>query len=611
MAGRKVARGGLGAVAILSMLVASCSHSPRGDPPAATQAAASTGEIGGGTVSGEEARLNTAESHYAITGLGRVDGYPTLDECRSGVLSSLSIVHPWQGSVELDQVRCLEVRLQEGEFIRAAVEMDTAGFRSMAAFGLEIYAPGRFTPVQRWSVSNVTSTRGNLSWEAIAGGSYHVLLRYTFALPQAPEIPARVWIESVESPDQVQARREALARDARVDWLRENANPIRSISPDDTDFSDLEFLRDALRDVRIVLLGEADHNAGTDFIARSRLVKFLHQELDFDVLAFEAPLHGMAAAWDSIRAGAPVRDALRTGLWGFWSHAEQMQSLVAYIGEQAGGDRPLEVAGFDNRPWIDPWRRNTLPRFATDLGEFLRRQGTPGALGDPGSPEYAILEVLAGQRSFVDHPAPEEQAAFLRAIDGTVAQLGASTEKEARFWAEALRGAGCHARYEGGIGDTREDERCFRDVQMGEHLLWLANERYPDRKIVAWAATAHVMRDPEFRDGRLTGPAMGKVLWDALGEESYAIGMTSYRHTEDSIVTDQHLMPEFEELMEAAGFDHAVVDLREAAREGTWLGGSFLARPNMHFTEQRIWSEVLDALFFVREQEPRRQVRNP
>jgi erythromycin esterase len=530
------------------------------------------------------------------------------EECRSGVLSALSIVQPWRGAVEREQVHCLQLRLEEGEFVRTVVEADTAGFANdMAGFGVEVYAPGWSTPVLSLFVSDRAGL--NLSWEASAGGSYYILLRYVFS--EAPEIPARVWIESVESPDQVKARREALARDARVDLLRENAHPIRSISPDDTDFSDLEFLRHALRDVRIVLLGEADHNAGTDFTARSRLVKFLHQELDFDVLAFEAPLHGTALAWYSIRAGAPVRDALRTGLWGFWSHAEQMQSLVAYIGEQAGGDRPLEVAGFDNRPWIDPWRRNTLPRFAVELGEFLRTQGTPGALGDPGSPEFAILEVLAGQRAFDPQPAPEEQTAFLRAIEATVAELEASTEKAARFWAEALRGVGCHARYEGGIGDAREDERCFRDVQMGEHLLWLANERYPDRKIIAWAATSHVMRAPEYHDGRVTGPAMGKVVWDALGEESYAIGMTSYRHTEDSFITDQHPAPEFEELMEAAGFDHGFVDLRQAAREGTWLGGSFLARPNGHLTEQRIWSEVLDALFFVREQEPRRQVRNP
>jgi erythromycin esterase len=542
----------------------------------------------------------------------RIDAETELpEECRSGALSSLSLVHPWQGEVERDHVRCLQVRLQEGEFVRVVVEMDTTGFNNTAGFGMEVYAPGQSTP-QRWSLSNATSTAQNLSWEATGAGPYHVLLRYFFVWPEpAPAIPARVWIESVESPDQVKARREALARDARVDWLRENANPIRSVSPDDTDFSDLEFLRHALRDVRIVLLGEADHDAGTDFLARSRLVRFLHQEMDFDVLAFEAPLHGAALAWDSIRAGAPVRDAIRLGIWGFWSHAEQMQPLVTYIGEQARGDRPLEVAGFDFRPWIDPWTRNTPPQFAEDLAGFLRRQGTQSPLGDPGSPEYAILEVLAGQRAFQDHPVAEDQAAFFRAIDGTVAQLQASTEQEARFWAEALRGAGCHARYDGGLGDPREHARCFRDVQMGEHLLWLANERYPDRKIIAWAATSHVMRNPKFHDGHSTGPAMGKIVWDAIGEESYAIGMTSYRGTEDSIVIDQHLLPEFEELMEATGFRHALVDLREAARQGTWPGGTFLARPNGHHTEQRRWSDVLDALFFVREQEPRRQVQHP
>jgi hypothetical protein len=292
---------------------------------------------------------------------------PLPEACRADAVSELSILHQWRGSVVRDRVACLQLRLQEGEFIRAAVEMDAAGIRNMAAFGLEIYAPGWSTPVRKGILFYWNPTR-NLSWEAVAGGSYYVLLRYAFS--EAPEIPARVSIESVESPDQVKARRAALPRDARVDWLRENAHPIRSISPDDTDSSDLEFLRDALRDVRIVLLGEADHDAGTHFTARSRLVKFLHQELDFDVLAFEAPLHGMAAAWDSIRTGAPVRDALRTGLWGFWSHAEQMQSLVAYIGEQAGGDRPLEVAGFDNRPWIDlPW---TLESSCGDRAHRVR-----------------------------------------------------------------------------------------------------------------------------------------------------------------------------------------------------------------------------------------------
>ena len=36
----------------------------------------------------------------------------------------LSLTHPWQGHVEMNQVRHLEVELQAGEFVRAMVEMD-------------------------------------------------------------------------------------------------------------------------------------------------------------------------------------------------------------------------------------------------------------------------------------------------------------------------------------------------------------------------------------------------------------------------------------------------------------------------------------------------------
>jgi len=533
------------------------------------------------------------------------------EECRYGVLSVLSLVYPWQGDVELGNVQCLEIRLQKGEFVRAVVEMDTSGIEDLAMFDIEIYAPGDAGLIQSSHVSTATHTRQNVSWGAAAEGSYHLLLRNFYVWPEnLSKLPARVWIQSLESPDQVKARSEALVRDPRVDWLRENSNPIRSISPEDTDFTDLEQLHENLDGVRVVLLGEAGHNAGTDFLARSRLVKFLHHEMDFDVLAFEAPLHGMAVAWDSVRAGAPVRDALRLGLWGFWSHAEQMQPLVNYIGEQAAGERPLEVAGFDYRPWIDPWTRNTPAQFAEDLVDFLRREGLQSPLADPESPEYDILKVLAGQRNFEEQPGQQQQALFLQAINETVVRLESLTEMEGRFWAEALRGLGCFVRDQAGFGEGAEPD-CFRDYQMGKHLLWLINERYSDRKIIVWAATAHIMRDPEYMHaGSGTGPAMGKLLWDEIGEESYAIGMTSYAGMEGDIVTDQHHLSEFEQLMEAAGFDYAFVNLRKAAREGSWLSGSFPARPRGHHTEVRRWSDFLDAFLFVREQEPSRQVED-
>src|SRR4051812_15253729 len=76
-------------------------------------------------------------------------------------------------------------------------------------------------------------------------------------------------------------------RDARIAWLQANSAPLRSIDPADTDFADLEPLARAIGDARIVMLGEQTHGDGATFLAKCRLVHFLHERLGFDVLSFE------------------------------------------------------------------------------------------------------------------------------------------------------------------------------------------------------------------------------------------------------------------------------------------------------------------------------------
>src|SRR6476646_1280732 len=80
-------------------------------------------------------------------------------------------------------------------------------------------------------------------------------------------------------------------REARVAWLKEHAVGLRSIDPADEDFADLEPLRKVIGDARIVQLGEQSHGDGATFHAKARLIKFLHQKMGFDVLAFESGLY--------------------------------------------------------------------------------------------------------------------------------------------------------------------------------------------------------------------------------------------------------------------------------------------------------------------------------
>lgn len=145
------------------------------------------------------------------------------------------------------------------------------------------------------------------------------------------------------APGAAQRATEGLSRDPRVAWLKENVLRIRSINPDDQDFRDLEPLRAALEGIRLVLLGEADHGSGSDFLAKTRLVKFLHSELGFDVLAFETPMYDMTVVWQSLLAGMPPRDALFAGQprKGDANAAPRGVSRRASARQTAVGDRRL------------------------------------------------------------------------------------------------------------------------------------------------------------------------------------------------------------------------------------------------------------------------------
>lgn len=71
-------------------------------------------------------------------------------------------------------------------------------------------------------------------------------------------------------------------------WPASAVVPIRSIDPEDDNFADLRPLKKYLGKARIIQLGEQSHGDGATFFAKQRLIRFLHKEMGFNVLAWEA-----------------------------------------------------------------------------------------------------------------------------------------------------------------------------------------------------------------------------------------------------------------------------------------------------------------------------------
>lgn len=256
--------------------------------------------------------------------------------------------------------------------------------------------------------------------------------------------------------------------------------------------------------------------------------------------------------------------------------------------------------------------------FADDLLGFLSDRGVGGPLVNRDSPEFGVLQGLAQERyryGVAARPDVSTVRAFLSAVEQSLLAVSAMPDERALQWAQILRNVACHTRF---VMRNPEIGACNRDEQMAKNLSWLATERYRDRKIIVWAATAHAARLPELLDFGPeggSGRSMGHHITLAFGLKGYVIGMTSYTgrssRPDREIIADQHPAAEFEELMASAGFEYGLLDLRRWAAKGSWPAGEFSARPIGHVARSAVWNDLLDALFFVREQEPRQEIEEP
>jgi erythromycin esterase len=539
-------------------------------------------------------------------------------------LTRLTLLELRSGHLNTGETQCFGVSLQRGEFIRVSLKIEAGYIR------VRVLEPCEHNPILvswDWGQEYLGTPTFPIAFEASTSGLYILEL----------SVPVMSWSEAVGFELQIDewlsaktqtALREDLRNDPRTAFLREHATAIRSIDPADEDFSDLEFLREQLDGVRVLLLGEGGpgHGGGSELEAKTRIVEFLHREMGFNVLAFESGLFGTSSAWRALQTDEDPRRAFLKGVFGVWGWSKQVQPLIHYLAASARSNHPLEMTGFDIQ------FSGTAPResLLLNLREFLTQNGIDGPLSDPGSTPSRIMEGILENRFRDDRqhlPEPAEQAKLLESLRATAAQVERTVSgRDGLFWAQVLRSGSVQAGlYLDNLRNGNRDSWVYfraRDRQMAENLLWLIDTYYRGHKIIVWTHILHAMRNPHYTTiSREPGFTMGHGAWEALGEESFVIGFTSYTGAsgcitcdegwegmQQDIVTDQNPSFEFEELMEAAGHEYAWVNLRAARTEGQWLGGAFLARPIDDFTDRAPWSEVLDALFFIRTGEPSQKV---
>jgi erythromycin esterase len=398
----------------------------------------------------------------------------------------------------------------------------------------------------------------------------------------------------------------------RLRWIAEQGVALRSIDPADEDFSDLMPLVKAIGGARVVQLGEATHGDGATFLAKGRLIRFLHKVMGFDVLAWEAGFFDVGRMDTALRAGQTAAESADRALYRIWKVAEVMPTLD-YVRASQGTERPILSVGFDCRVSGVEARERLFPQSVFDFFDRL----DPALISKSEREDLIKMSTGLVPADYYNKPGRRDfnrdlPRRLVETIDRRRADLRVRySDREIDVMRQSLVSLLAMDRALG-PGDARPSASAYnRDQAMAENLLWWLNGPLKDRKVIVWAHNFHVMNAAYL--GRPNAPSkpggtMGSFLKAELGDGLYTIGFTSFGGTilDPETGNPAPVRPDpasLETLLHLANRPMLFLDLARLTADH-WLRNPWKGSFYMYTPAISNWPRVYDGIVFLDQQKP-------
>jgi erythromycin esterase len=292
-------------------------------------------------------------------------------------------------------------------------------------------------------------------------------------------------------------------------WIKNNSYEL-SIS-DTIHFHDLDFLKQVLKDKKIVFLGENSHGVSEFTLLKSRLIRYLHAELGFNVLAFESNA-GDAFASNLIIPFTSGLNSIYNSISTMW-HVKEIVTLFNYIRETHNTKNPLNVAGVDitmsNGSYsfsnflynlislIDP----TYAREIQKSDSIFSRIGVLGWTGLLSNEEKASFKTMRNNQISVYTNCIN----FINKNNATFPHSKGQNVEAAKFYLQSridfiywYNRDSTFMANKLQLNDSKMNLiqlfANFRDFMMSQNLKFLTTTLYPSEKIIVWAEDAHIKK---------------------------------------------------------------------------------------------------------------------
>ncbi len=362
-----------------------------------------------------------------------------------------------------------------------------------------------------------------------------------------------------------------------------------------------EQIKNAVKDKRIVILGEAGHADGRTFEIKSELIEYLNADNEFDVV-----LEGMGFLDGAVLQGILPPLCIDSNYlnvanaWNpLWSQTKEASSLV-----EAMRSGKVRYWGMDCNPslsdyFLIPYLLASSPSVSNVLGGSTfdslmaihdRMMGMDTTLTH-NELDYFDSKMSQAQKALEEENDLEKKAILDMAIDNALAFSG-QVRLGFTEW------------------DAQNEGINIRDRQMAENVTWYLNH-FPERKIIIWTANFHGAKQiNQINYGKEPDPDLynkyvlcGEHLEKAFPGQLYSLAFTSgggsegYFYATDStaIVPDSTSM-EFQ--LRQRCMEYGFCDL---SQRKDWTDMAFNSIILGYDCKPGKWAQVFDGVFYLKE----------
>jgi erythromycin esterase len=369
---------------------------------------------------------------------------------------------------------------------------------------------------------------------------------------------------------------------------------IISISPIDTNYADLEFLKEIVASKKIVILGEQQHGDGSSYLIKTRLIQFLHEECGFNSLIMETGMFDTYLLAENIE-NKQSNISFSTALYPFWSETTESVFLKKYL----LNSKNLKIYGMDIKP-----TGNDKEFREQKIRDIIKTVDI--ALFD----KYSLLFSVLPKIQYLRYPktnilSNEQRDTLLMQIECIIRDLSEIHEPDIPQTQLKLFFSNLHSHLYSSWYLSENRQINIRDSLMAQNFFFLANMNQENEKIIIWTANSHGIYNDFFLQDHYK--RFGSYLKETYRDSLYVISITSYKgysgmlYKNDSTIINESTYKSCEKLMRNLNKKYLFYDFNNSEELKNY---SFVLKCLGHNNVNSYWAQMTDGLIFIDNMKP-------